>query len=133
MMAFNDALYFTDYCYPVPPAPATPVPTKPWSKMTADEKMDVSMRLLHSMCYGPKDGRGCSTTSPGPMRPDEMMLLARMYRSLDLKCADCGGPIGRDAGPHDGWQLEDGRTVCHSCCVKDTGIQIDSLIERNRR
>lgn len=36
------------------------------------------------------------------------------------QCADCGGPIGQDAGPPDGWQLEDGRTVCHACCVKDT-------------
>lgn len=36
------------------------------------------------------------------------------------KCADCGGPIGKDAGPKDGWQLEDGRTVCQACCVIDT-------------
>lgn len=35
-------------------------------------------------------------------------------------CADCGGSIGNDHGPSDGWTLEDGRTVCHSCCVADT-------------
>lgn len=35
-------------------------------------------------------------------------------------CADCGTEIGHDAGPRDGWQLEDGRTVCHACCVEDT-------------
>jgi recombinational DNA repair protein (RecF pathway) len=34
-------------------------------------------------------------------------------------CADCGTTIGEDAGPPDGWQLEDGRTVCHACCVAD--------------
>ena len=34
-------------------------------------------------------------------------------------CADCGGPIGQDNGPSDGWQLEDGRTVCQKCCAKD--------------
>ncbi len=34
-------------------------------------------------------------------------------------CADCGGPIGQDKGPLDGWQLEDGRTVCDACCVAD--------------
>lgn len=34
-------------------------------------------------------------------------------------CADCGCVIGQDSGPHDGWQLEDGRTVCQSCCAKD--------------
>lgn len=35
-------------------------------------------------------------------------------------CADCGGVVGQDQGPKDGWQLEDGRTVCHACCVADT-------------
>jgi len=35
-------------------------------------------------------------------------------------CADCGGVVGQDHGPPDGWQLEDGRTVCHACCAKDT-------------
>jgi len=34
-------------------------------------------------------------------------------------CADCRGPIGEDHGPPDGWQLEDGRTVCHACSVRD--------------
>ena len=38
----------------------------------------------------------------------------------DLLCADCGAEIGKDSGPKDGWQLEDGRTVCHSCCAADT-------------
>lgn len=37
-----------------------------------------------------------------------------------MNCADCNGVIGHDDGPPDGWQLEDGRTVCHSCCVRDT-------------
>ncbi len=35
-------------------------------------------------------------------------------------CDDCGVPIGQDNGPPDGWQLEDGRTVCHKCCCHDT-------------
>lgn len=35
-------------------------------------------------------------------------------------CADCKAEIGKDAGPKDGWQLDDGRTVCHACCVADT-------------
>lgn len=34
-------------------------------------------------------------------------------------CADCGGEIGKDNGPADGWQLEDGRTVCQRCYIKD--------------
>ena len=34
-------------------------------------------------------------------------------------CADCNSRIGEDNGPPDGWQLEDGRTVCDACCVKD--------------
>jgi len=36
------------------------------------------------------------------------------------RCADCGGELGNDSGPKDGWQLDDGRTVCHACCVADT-------------
>ena len=40
-------------------------------------------------------------------------------RNIRRNCADCGGPIGQDKGPPDGWQLEDGRTVCHSCCCVD--------------
>jgi hypothetical protein len=36
------------------------------------------------------------------------------------RCADCNFPIGYDNGPVDGWQLEDGRTVCQRCCVADT-------------
>jgi hypothetical protein len=35
------------------------------------------------------------------------------------RCADCGGPIGQAHGPPDGWQLEDGRTVCQVCCGRD--------------
>jgi hypothetical protein len=36
-----------------------------------------------------------------------------------VHCADCDMPIGHDEGPSDGWQLEDGRTVCHACAAKD--------------
>jgi len=41
-------------------------------------------------------------------------------------CADCGGAIGQDSGPADGWQLEDGRTVCQRCCVIDTRQQLQN-------
>jgi hypothetical protein len=34
-------------------------------------------------------------------------------------CEDCHHPIGNDDGPPDGWELEDGRTVCDSCCSAD--------------
>ena len=36
------------------------------------------------------------------------------------RCADCSAEVGSDSGPPDGWQLEDGRTVCNSCCIIDT-------------
>lgn len=36
------------------------------------------------------------------------------------RCDYCDGPIGKDDGPPDGWQLDDGMTVCHACCVEDT-------------
>ena len=40
-------------------------------------------------------------------------------RSTAVFCADCSEPIGEDDGPKDGWQLEDGRTVCQKCCGQD--------------
>jgi len=51
--------------------------------------------------------------------------MIKTFRRLFLRvfkrrCADCKAAIGKDAGPKDGWQLEDGRTVCHACCVADT-------------
>ena len=48
-------------------------------------------------------------------------------RTIQAKpCADCGGAIGQDSGPADGWQLEDGRTVCQRCCVIDTRQQLQN-------
>lgn len=32
-------------------------------------------------------------------------------------CADCGNTLDDTAAR---WELEDGRTVCHACCVEDT-------------
>jgi hypothetical protein len=43
----------------------------------------------------------------------------------NLQCADCGGPVGEDKGPPDGWELEDGRIVCHACCVTDFKRLVD--------
>ena len=40
-------------------------------------------------------------------------------KTASVVCADCREPIGQDAGPQDGWQLEDGRTVCQKCCRQD--------------
>lgn len=48
-------------------------------------------------------------------------------------CADCSTEIGRDNGPKDGWQLEDGRTVCNSCCAADTKIQVKKLIQAGKK
>jgi len=47
-------------------------------------------------------------------------------------CADCGGPIGQDDGPPDGWQLEDGRTVCQRCCVADLHKFVQLVTTMNR-
>ncbi len=49
-------------------------------------------------------------------------------KNQTVKCADCGGSIGKDNGPSDGWQLEDGRTVCHGCCVADTKGFVDRMV-----
>lgn len=49
------------------------------------------------------------------------------------RCADCGGPIGEDRGPPDGWQLDDGRTVCHACCAEDARRIAEDLAEAAQR
>lgn len=48
-------------------------------------------------------------------------------------CADCGKEIGKDAGPKEGWQLEDGRTVCHACCAADTRRVIGLTVTESDR
>ena len=47
-----------------------------------------------------------------------VLFHVRPWR-VKSRCADCGGPIGQAHGPPDGWQLEDRRTVCQVCCVRD--------------
>lgn len=37
-----------------------------------------------------------------------------------MKCDRCSMEVGKDEGPEDGWQLENGETVCDKCCVDDT-------------
>ncbi len=49
----------------------------------------------------------------------QVAIEALQGKATAARCADCGGPIGQDAGPQDGWQLEDGRTVCQRCCRQD--------------
>jgi hypothetical protein len=56
-----------------------------------------------------------------------IQLLNRLRFWAAKRCADCGGPIGQDGGPSDGWQLEDGRTVCHTCCRVDFRRQIEAI------
>jgi hypothetical protein len=58
---------------------------------------------------------------------DELRHNAPAERDVGW-CADCGGRIGQDNGPSDGWQLEDGRTVCHACCGADTKRVCDEMI-----
>ena len=50
-----------------------------------------------------------------------------------LICADCGRPAAGPPGPLDGWQLEDGRTVCDACCVADLKRLTSLLITDWRR
>ncbi len=64
----------------------------------------------------------------------------RWLRSLHVlvvqtlcKCAYCGGPIGQDKGPPDGWKLEDGRRVCQKCCVEDFGKVVRKTIWKSKQ
>lgn len=51
-------------------------------------------------------------------------------RKLRKRCADCGATIGKDQGPEDGWELEDGRIVCHLCCAQDLKKLLSSRKEK---
>jgi hypothetical protein len=46
------------------------------------------------------------------------------------RCDDCGGPIYCGKGPPDGWQLDDGRSVCNDCSVADLE-RIAKLVKKN--
>lgn len=46
--------------------------------------------------------------------------MEKLKIQINNLCDDCGVRIGQDNGPSDGWQLEDGRTLCHKCCGRDT-------------
>jgi len=59
------------------------------------------------------------------------ILINRIRFWLTKRCADCDGPIGQDKGPPDGWQLEDGRTVCHACCVADFRKILDKTLNQH--
>jgi len=50
--------------------------------------------------------------------PELARVIAGLQSQHSLKCTQCGGVIGQDNGPPDGWQIEDGSTICQSCCVK---------------
>lgn len=50
-----------------------------WSKMSPDEKMDLTRRTLSSILYRPKQ---CSTTDPGPMPVDQMSFLYKVLSDV---------------------------------------------------
>lgn len=53
---------------------------KAWSKMTPDEKIELSQRLLWSLNpKNPLNHGPFSTKHPGPMHADELMLLHRIF------------------------------------------------------
>lgn len=67
------------------------------------------------------------------MKPENTQSTSASLTVDMPPCADCGGIVGKDDGPPDGWQLEDGRTVCHSCAGKDLYRHVTQTIARNRR
>lgn len=50
----------------------------------------------------------------------------------DSRCDDCYGPIFNGEGPPDGWQLDDGRSVCDDCCASDLRQMVESIRAENR-
>ena len=63
---------------------------------------------------------------------DDIIDLQKSMRAFACGqlCSDCGTPIGHDNGPRDGWQLEDGRTVCDACCVEDAKRVVASVVDK---
>lgn len=45
-----------------------------------------------------------------------------------IECDDCGLWMSRNAMR---WELEDGRTVCHRCCVADTSKLLEGRLARS--
>ena len=65
------------------------------------------------------------------------MAILLVSHAMDKKmtetiCADCGRQLGKDDGPAEGWELEDGRVVCHACCVADTRRIVGYATKENR-
>ena len=57
-------------------------------------------------------------------------MIASLFDIIRIPvCSDCGKLI-EDKGPRDGWQLEDGRTVCHKCCGGDTKKLVAKTIKK---
>lgn len=44
-------------------------------------------------------------------------------------CDDCKKPITTYGGSPDGWQLEDGRSVCQVCAVRDLRGTVEQIME----
>lgn len=65
---------------------------------------------------------------PSPKAEDHPQDTSAIGVCRNVNCANCGAPIGHDDGPPDGWQLEDGRTVCQKCCVLDTRRIVGKII-----
>ena len=96
-------------------------------QLTIDPSIEVGKPIAKChRCLKPLPKVDLSTYPPG------LVPLCLMCGKKSMKeCYDCGGPIGQDGGPPNGWRLEDGRTVCQACCIKDTKAFADNLIKAN--
>lgn len=54
--------------------------------------------------------------------------LRLFCRLIKLRCVNCGAIIGQDKGPPTGWRLEDGRRVCHACCIQNFKYFVRKMI-----
>lgn len=66
---------------------------------------------------------------------DAVKRVVAAIQAQKVVCADCAGPLWEDGlgGPVDGWELEDGRTVCHACCVKELRALLPAIREELAR
>lgn len=105
----------------------------------AQERIKIRTDQLARIC---KEGfNNDDTVSNEPADDYVLRKLAQLQAELKAAkedaqsrkplCAECGKRVGKE-GPPDGWQLEDGRTVCHACCVSDTRRVVSRMTSPNK-
>lgn len=97
-----------------------------------------TVRVLGSICTVTRMVRS-PAIAPLPATPDlphgrlgdaGVIFVELRVCPPEAFCSDCHQPLFLAGGPPDGWQLEDGRTVCHACCIRSTRLELSRCVRR---